>query len=199
MFKFRYSRKPRPHHNRRSIPTIDDLQTNAIIKQYKKPGRVTVKEVAKASGKTPQTLFYHFKDISDTLIRLNEDVITELQEYLYGGIFRGSDNEINRDVFTICFDFMGQRSKIFYQLSLHDSPPELIYIILKILYQHIQFPNYPLPQKPKVSDPKVKIYLCSLVCVFQRWGVETGCDVKQSEPYMKELLALTAEAARKLR
>ena len=199
MLIFRYIRKPQPHRNRKSMETIDDFQAGIIKQQRERHGQATVIDVAKAVGKTPQTFFYYFSNIPGAMRELDRAVKSELREYMRGGKFRGSDNEINRDIFTICFDVMSQRGKVFYQLCLHNHRSEYIHSILKILYKYIKLPNTTLQRKPKPSDPRVETYLWCMVCVYQRWGKETKCNIKKTDSYMKRLLNLTADAAIKLR
>lgn len=196
---YRYERKPQPDHTRQSMATIDIFQATTIKMLYENYGRVSVKDITKAAGKRKSIYYFHFKDIRDAMEQLDEAVIGELRNYLRGRRFRGTANEINRAVFMIVFDIMNQRSEVFYQLCLHDRQPELIFKILQILYWHIRFPNDLQMEKPYTSDLHAEIFLCDLVCVFRKWGKETRCDINRTEPYMKELFALTAEAARKLR
>lgn len=196
---FRYERKPLPNHTRQSMATIDHLQAITIKMLYEKHGQVSIEDIVTVAGKKKQMYYFHFKDIRGAMEQLNEAVIGELREHLRGGRFIGTADETNRTVLMVGFDMMRQRSEVFNQLCLHDHQPELMHNMLEILYRHIRFPKDLLSQKPGTNDPQVEMLLCRMVCVFRRWSVETGCDIKRIAPYMKELLALIAETEWKLR
>lgn len=186
-------------HNQRYVRS-ELVIYKAVLKLLKRQrGRITVRQIAKETGLSRQTLYNHHPNINQAIIESEDVLLEEFTAELDTQVEKLSNimPDANWRIFYATLIFMARRGDIFCPICTDINNQGLLYRVVEAAFPRLQIDWLPknIPA-PAVGSERVDIFIRMMVEVIARWGAATRCDIRKANRYVNRLLRITEDAER---
>ena len=186
-------------HNRRYDRSELAIYKTVLKLLKKQRGRITMRQIAKETGLSRQTLYNHHPNVNQAITESEDAFLEEFAAELDTQVEKLSNimPDANGRVFYAVFIFMARRSDIFCPICADINNQWLLYRIVEVAFPRLQIDWLPknIPA-PAVGSERVDIFIRMMVEVIARWGAATRCDIRKANRYVNRLLRITEDAER---
>lgn len=181
-------------HNRRYYKRKTAVFVTVLKLLSKYRGHITIRQISKAAGFPRQVFYRYFKNINQAIVACDRWLHEKYERHLGSIPLDGTNDSINRNLFTISFVFMAQNKEVFYQICSDMAIQDILYRMLKVLYPKLRLTWLPAGTlAPALGSDRVDLYLRLLTVVICHWGKETSCDIDKAEPYIRKMVKITED------
>ena len=164
--------------------------------QYR--GRVTARQIAKATGLTRQAVYNHCFSTKSVVADSEQAILAE---------FSADMDVQTKKLFTVIPDantrlfyatlvFISHRREIFSPICSDMHNQGVLYQMVELLYARLEIVWLPKgAPTPEIGSDRADMLIHMLSEVVCKWSVSTNCDIRKANRCIRRMLRATSDAA----
>lgn len=168
-------------------------------KKYQR-ATIRIEDVAADAGVSRGTIYYHYGGLNEAVEAGEEKLLENFSKFLENQLsapgYRGTSK--NWRVFYALFLYIYRCKSVFYEICQRGADQRLLYQMMKQIFPALEIEWLPKGQPaPALGSERVDFYFRRAVGVICHWGLNTKCDFSKANQYIRQIIDLTNEAAKK--
>ena len=190
--------KRKLNHNQRFIHNDHEIKKVIFWLNRKYRGRITARQIAKATGLTRQAVYNHCSSMKSAVADSEQSILADFSDELdlQVNTLRSVIPDTNVRLFYATLVFMARRPELFCSICADVNNQGLLYQMMEMIFPRLGIIWLPkgLPA-PAPGSERADLLIRMLVGVLSKWGASTNCDIRKANRCIRRLLRATEDAA----